>query len=837
MVQAGIQSGQNVTSFRKHKVFLLRNNTFSNLTKRTSFLMDGKVREINKGINEHIDTCEIEFPAKAFGNHIGFNTPVIVAIDNASNIVFRGNLVIEKGILSRTSDTLTTTAYGLKWYLNKMSKIRGKIYTVDNTIKPILGYDTNTTNRLFEKFRNPPPGANTAYGYLGSERTVFNVDGKEDSATSGDNKDLAIAFKFDPTQQYIEAAGAVAMDVKYFWNYATILMYIEEWYIKPFLNTFLSGVKVRISQRSFEKIFRWGEKIGLEKIRPINFDINGLGPVEAIDKVVKAIPGPWYWYLKHSKNVSEVELINHLMKDDVPKAVYIGRDGKILDTDSGTNIAGADVERSIADAIVHAVVVGAPLKLETTLELIPRWTRYLRPTSDQNKQPSDTDNNYTEYEAGEVTSRRYISHFKNPIDYKKYVAMNKAGATPEVWNTTQTEDKAKITASDVQRYARIFREFTVPGSKEEITKNLVDDLGLHDDISDVFSGFASEIEQFIFDNAERIRKIEPPVTKYETSKVNKNLEPSRPFIFLYDESKTIEAEDEKPAAAVGGADKKEDILKKIPFIIPDGRDKDAFKGTYSFENDFQVVKFSKPQYSSDLPDVLNADLEGWKKFANAKTKRAFMTCRISLDVPLIDDLLNEERELLYGNGRFIAYYIDEKLEFVLRSSAIYPKPKALTTGVPAITYTLPSGTSQIGSLVIPTKNRNLNDKFPLLDWNMLNSTEDGLLGELFSQQVVKSDLKQLKQALEDMLTSAPDFIENISLDHGRVDLSLEIGDQVDRIIGSELSDGADGYYGLDSVVTGINITSRGDTEAWKTLSVLRNRRGFTLGDLKIKARA
>lgn len=836
MTQVSIQTGQNAvntSAYRKHRVILMRENELTNFVAKTGFLLDGKVRSVRRGINEQIDTAEIEFPSKVFGNLINFVTPILIAVDNATNVVFRGFLSGDTGILSRSEDIITAQALGFRWILNKTSKLRGRIFTVDNNEEPPEIGDFLTDSNLFEKFRLPLPTSAQAIGYLGSERCIFNANGIGDCATDGKNNKWALAFKVPPSRAYTAGAGTPT-NLTFRWSFATILRYIERYYILPFVQSYFTGTKLRISQQSYQRIFEWGDIIGEVNIQPNNFDIDGIGPMEAIERLVKVIPGPWYWRIRHARGLSEIDLINDLNRDDAPKAMFIGTGGKILDDDGRVNVAGADINRNIQNAVSHAIGLGNRIKVETTLEYIPKWIRYIRPTSDQSVLgPSIDDDDFSEWDGKPVASGRYLSNFKNPRDYQKWLHTIITGQSAQKWNITHIVNV--ITAADLRRYEEIFRDFQIPGDSKEVIRNF-EDLTLDPAISPQYGGYTGNISGFIFQNLENVRTIEPPLTKYDTKikfkdGVEQNLIPSKPFVFLYDEGR------EEPRTTtntnVATQDDQDKAKAEARFIIPKSqKDKDVFNGTFSFDNNFRVIRFSKPQFSNTYEGFLKKDLaKNFKSFASASTRRVFVTCRIGMDVPTIADKLDDFRTALYGGGRFVSYNFTRKAEVTIRSNALYPVPHDLTDGVPETTYIVPEGDNLTGQLKVPTDIGSLSKDFPLVDYNLID--KDGNLQAIgSSNKIIKNDFGVLTQIVEDIMSSTPEIEKAMSVDHGRLDLSYEIGDIVDRLFGSELPSGADGYYDLDVIITSITITARGGTDAWRTSSGLKNRAGFVLGDTK-----
>lgn len=833
-IQISLQVGMrnfNSASHRKHRVFVISDNSYQTFTARTRFLLNGKVREVQRGIDEQIDRATIEFTAQAFGGLINFTTPIAIAIDNASNIIFRGFLVGDTGILNRTEDVVTAQALGFRWILNKVSKLRGKIFTVDNNINPPINSSFETTSRLFEKFRLPLPTDTNAVGFLGGERCIFNEGGIGNAAQNGKNNKDAVAFKKDPSRSYTENADS-PNNINHSWSFSSILRYIERYYILPFVKDYFIGTKLRVSEKSYKRIDEWGETIGEANIVPLNFDIDGLGPMEAIERMVRLIPGPWYWKINHFKNISEVELINDLARDDQPKALFIGTGGKILGTDNRTNVAGLTASRSIQQGTSHAIGLGGLIKIETTLEYIPVWPRYLRDKSELTKKEKDIpiDDPAPEWDGKPISGDKYLSNFKDRRDYEKWKHF-KNGLKPEQYENTTGKE---ITAADLRRYEQIFRRFALPGDSKELIRNF-EGITLPSEVSGQYGGYTGDISGFIFQNIDSVRTIEPPLTKYQIAKtkfksgIEQNLAPSKPFVFLFDSGRALEP---RAAIAIASLSQKEQdkIKAEAKFIIPES-DKEVFKGNYSFDNNFRIIKFSKPQYTTALEDLVNnKDLAiAFRGFAGANPKNVFVTCRIGMDVPAIADKLDLLRVATYGEGRFVSYKFDRKAELTIRASAIFPH--TLIEGVPEISYTEPENDNLTGKLTIPTTTANKNNKFKLLDFNMLDG-EGNLVDSVPTQKIMKNDFGVLTQSVEDILNSNPEIEENFNVNHGRVDLSYDIGDVIDRVIGSELANGSEGYYGLNALVVGQTISARGGTDAWRTTSTLRNRKGFMLGDLK-----
>ena len=227
-------------NFTRHKIYIAPDPAWE-ICNTTPFMLEGKIKRISLGINEDLCTCDIEFPSRPFGTHINFMTPIMIYLDNANNPIYRGFMLDEEAILSDSEDQIKTTIYDYKWLMGKLTKIRGKLYTVNNHIKPDAGsFLSNgrvfTDRSLYERFRyRRPMDANAlgytaekdATGYFGHCRTIFNENGQPDCATPDVTGPFAKAFKFEPDQYYYDTVKSREDIINnyYYWNYATMIYY------------------------------------------------------------------------------------------------------------------------------------------------------------------------------------------------------------------------------------------------------------------------------------------------------------------------------------------------------------------------------------------------------------------------------------------------------------------------------------------------------------------------------------------------------------------------------------------------------------------------------------
>jgi hypothetical protein len=814
-----------------------------NIINTTPFLFEGKVRKVSLGIDDNIGTAEIEFPTRPFGTHINFVTPIAIAADNADNIFFRGFLDEEEGILDTGTDQLNALAFDYKWLIGKLSKIRGKIFTIDNVVKP--GVSTTASDRVFlnprlyEKFKYliadaDPNGdkvsrfqRSDATGFLGNVKTIFNENGNPDCATRDINSSNAIAFKFSPDPWYYENLrfNAVSGNVVYHWTYSTMLAYVAKYYIENIFEGLLGTTRIIINYDSLIKILRYGERNGLELIIPKHFDITGLSPAQAIDKIVKAIPGSWHWRLYYYTNVVLIDINNNTAEffENPGKALFIGDGGKINDkTNNNVNVRSIRAKRSVKDSVSHAIAIGSPLQIETTIQLNPGWQQYLKVGDDD----------FEEYNGGPIPGGSYISDFKHMADYENWlqflhsVYASNTGTTKRLRETIDSEDEL--------RYAQLFRVFVFPETKEELIKSIpVIPLNL---FYDTYRGFADWVHELFFSHILLRRKVLSPITdyrqsltarkpivdanipKFKNSRKNKNnilvetLKESKdpPFIFLFDSQISTAQYTE-----TGGNDGQmvTDILEANKILIPDSGKLSSSESdglNYSIENDNRVVIFEQPQFERKTASFAQPSRTVHPSFDSFISRKVFMTCRIECEVPIVEDGIKDR--FFYGNARLVTQDINENAIAVIRTRAYYPVPKNRIGD--SVSF-VPSSNSQVGELVNDGSSSSIVGA-KIIDWNKVDGfDEDAVL--------IVDDTEQLKQMVQIMLNDSPLYYETIEVNLGRADLSYYIGDRISRIIGSELEDGSGGYYNMKALIESLDFVAEGETDAFTVnMSLINN---------------
>ena len=544
-----------------------------------------RVLSVTRSINETIGTAELSIADYVFGDHIPtFCIPIkIISGDPnyaADNVVFRGFMVSENGELNSGADGVTVTAYDYKWALTKIGKVRGKIYTT--SVRNFPTYDTMPFDRSiaqgtdpaiysefrqFERFRYTVGINNYPNGYNASERTLFNPGGKPNCATDvyGNN---TVIFK----EPLIDQANDV-YELSFYWNYAQILSHIFNYWIVPYVDkdkieitgldkiaNFHESVKAYLLKRNPESTV--ANDIDITFIQPIDFDISSLNPLEALNKVVKAIPGDWAWDIIYHGDMIEIKIQNMLaeMFDGERKILVIGTDKKLATDDNDVNVSSININRSVEDRISHAIGIGGPLKIETTLELYPNWPRYVIPEEDARNweykfEDGSTPDDAEDYDGSDVTSGKVISDFKGKEDFDCWMRFIKG------------EGNVKLITETEKRYESIYRSFIVYAPNFNFANSGV--LGAHTNINigsainypygnrwpsklnnyytNHFSG--DEIAFSILSHLDVEREIEAPITdlsvidgtsdasegvQYKIDEKVSNADDKKPFVFLYD---------------------------------------------------------------------------------------------------------------------------------------------------------------------------------------------------------------------------------------------------------------------------------------------------------------
>ncbi len=831
-----------LTGHNKARLFLTVDPAFG-IGANSPFVLEGKIRSVSLGINENMGTTVLEFPGRPFGSHTGLVIPIAVYLESSDNMVFRGFILDEEGSISVSDDQLSVIAHDYKWLLSRITKIRGKIYTVDNDVIPDALIDgasrVFSDDSLYEKFRMAVPEDPNEFGfsignkkggtgYIGTMKTVFNENNDPDCAS--DHPEARAAFKFDPDIDYYRIVNPRRQrNEKFFWNYATMLFYVFWHYIGNVYRGIANTTRIDINYSSLSNIIRFGNAQGVENITPLNFDITDLSPLEAVDKIVKAIPGMWYWRLIYfPKSVMiDIQCNSDPSLKPYPKSLFIGTGAKINDkSNNNVNVESCKVVVSAKNSISHAVAVGGAIEIETSIQYLPAWPQYLRPVTDFSATFGTIDADVTDnpWTGTEIPSGYYVCDFKGWTDFNLWKQFIKGDLKGET--STSKTLREEITRSDEKRYSQIYRVYVFPENASQILKSrnifLTDFLPGYED-------YISYVHELLFKNVLRIRTVKNPLTDYREifnyarfqktydfkhlkRQFKKKAASNPPFVFMYD---SLISTAKVPDAGGLSTARKAALLKSKQWIIPQ---EDKGNG-YSLEQDNKVLLFQNPQYERKTISALITEETSFPNFLDVFTRRIFVTCRIECDVPLIQDRILNRSSL--SNARLVTQSLLSKdikggeVAACIRTNAYFPSPFAnYGTNV-----TLTQGTDQeqvddIDGTELPAGDDAIFGS-KIINWNFL----DGIRNDA---NLIQDDSHILREMIKNFLEYRP--LYDISLDAGlgTINASYLVGDRIDRIIGSELADGTGGYYNLDCIIERLSYEAVGESDGFKTKMQGRN---------------
>lgn len=848
------------TAFKRNNLIVYTDIKSSIVTSsKIPFILEGKVKNLSISVNEEIGIAQIDFPNKPFGTRIFFGSPICILANDNSNVLFRGFVDDEIGVISVSEDILRVVAYDYKWLLGKLPKIFGKIYSVDGSINPSTQasriFNTMSLNAKFKY--HIPGGSNRTYeenptyykgegcGFIGSMKTIFNENGDPNAA--GTQYNVINAFKFRPESEFANTGRILNDNYFHYFNYATIIHYICKYYIEDYFRhiKLQGGFKlVMLDQTSLGNILAFGQAYGMDMIIPKHLDITNMSPVQALDKVVKMIPGSWIWRLAYTSNndntsnaalIQIVNLNQYQLLSEYPiyngKTIFIGNGGKINTKDNNNvNVKSLTAKVSIKDSISHAIAVGGPIQLETTIEYKPAWEQYLRPLTDFDDDryaPVDKyDYDYSLYDGGEIPSGYYISNFKNVYDYEKYTSFINTFEGDEV--SSSKKFKQAIISSDEIRFGRIFRFFRFPENKREMI-HLNNNYPLANYMGKGYNGFAYYLHELIFDHVLRVRKIRGPITTWAPKQVTGTvkdsfytddmLDPtytkekntrdreSPIFVFLYDPLLKEVISNDIPS----GLDStiKDTILHNRSFVFADVGGNDSNKLNYHFENDNRYLVFEEPQFQRYSVSFSNMNTTNIHSFKYAAARHVFASLRIECDVPLIADKLAafSTRGTFYGNMQLVNQEMKENLTTVFRINAIYPLVDTDVGGGNTITY---EQISNVDRLVVSTEK---SEYSKLVDYGPVGGGVD----------VTVSDMAQINQIVQMLLNETPILIEEYDIELGKLDTSFVVGERISKIQNSTVAnDPFSGYYNMNAFITKIEHTVSGKGDVFNTKLTLRN---------------
>jgi len=362
--------------------------------------------------------------------------------------------------------------------MSKLAKTQGRIYCLDGvTGTPATegsGLSIGGKKLTFEKFRfkNPDASSNSEGNILRKEACVFNQGGIPDCMTLT-HSNVQVCF-YKPVIEYDELVGledthAIPKDWNgEFWSWATILAHIERFWIQPYTS---GQAKIELSSLDMISVANIQDK-------PIDFSIEGMNPLQAIDAVVRAMPGRWYWFLEYDSFFSvKIRIKQHGSGSGnivnlrmCPK----GSSEKICQ--SNANIESADFSEDTTSSVKYAVAMGGNVQLVTTVKLRPLWPKY----------------NGNDF-----------------IDQDDYELWRRWEFTSDEAGKQQFEEN---NPDLVARFKQIYREYGIPIKGQDFRDSIpnLDTLNITGNMYSEYRDYEKDILNYFFDDAHIIRQVQPP---------------------------------------------------------------------------------------------------------------------------------------------------------------------------------------------------------------------------------------------------------------------------------------------------------------------------------------
>lgn len=739
----------------------------------------GIVKSCTVNTGSNIGTADIQFPKLIFGNHIKGLTPIKIAINDVNNVVFRGFIIEENGILSESEDSVTVRALSYKWYFSKCTKIRGRWFTSDDAVpSPYGSPNTIGTGKLkYEMYRGPLVRDDGRSGYIQNEPCIFNENSLPTCMVRVNTKGEKAIFKYRRMQkkndlQYVRKYNYGA----FYWTYSTILSHIVYWWLDPYSGT---STKIRISNSSFAKLSRLSEEDEI----PMDLSIEGMNPLEAINTVVNSIPGKWVWYLRYSGIYVFVELLNLTETVFETKTFTVGDGSK--QAEEPANVANMNVTRNWEESSSFIVCKGGKLRFTTTVELQPVW-----------------ESNTVDGVSGLPFSS--VEQFRK---WKSYLS---------------NKDNNTYTKEEVDLFERAFRYYCIP-KEGEFLSDALENVDFKKSTDIMFSG---RLEQNYAVIERELKKMFAHQVYLERSlDAPEHPEFENPIFFAYDDYR-----DKNPSGNVNEVNKVILLEENVNF--------DSDTGLVMFDTP-QICQFSsmkvkdtetvKTEEGGEIEVDTTADESTIKinSIANIDasvategyplvSRRIFCTLTIVLDMPYVigDDIFG----LHYEEGGNFSRYVDfDGNDLRIHANAFYPVLPNKNVTVTPQAYTLATKGSKQFAVDI-TSDMCQNALYPaeyMEDYEMYPDEND----------------KLLFQKLDNLKASINKHTENINVDLGVLDLTYNLGDIIVAVENSAVEgDYGSGYYGLKDYISQITWSMEGGNQSYTTRVVATNDVGFTPKD-------
>ena len=541
-----------------------------------SLIANARVQSVSVGIGATFDTAQIVLTDADFGDGMILQTPIqIIAISgvgvNARQVVvFRGFAVRNLGRIDSSKEEVLVECHGYKWYMSKLAKIQGKIYCIDGvTGVPASegsGLSIGGKKLTFEKFRmkNPAASDNSEGNILRAEACVFNQGGLPDCMTRT-HSNVQVAF-YKPIIQYDELSGledthATPEDWNgNLWTWATILGHIERFWIQPYT---ASQAKIELSALDMQSVAAIQDT-------PIDFSLEGMNPLQALDAVVRAMPGRWFWFLEYDSFYSVIIRIKQhgSGSGNVVNLRMCPKDSAAKICQVNSNIESADLTEDTTSSVKYAVAMGGNIKLVTTVKLRPLWPKY--------------DGN----------------DFIDQADFEKW----------RQWEF-QTDEAAKEQFEEdnpdlVARYKQIYREYGVPIKGQDFRASIpnLDTLNITGDMYSEYRDYEKDILNYFFDDAHIIRQVQPPNFNRYSDSVKVFMYDARKNGQYYGEETIVKEFKESDLTTGTGVERylAQQGINNSKWVNPEDVDE-----SYEFDDKNGIVRFADPQFQRQV--ALDAD--------------------------------------------------------------------------------------------------------------------------------------------------------------------------------------------------------------------------------------
>jgi len=803
----------------------------------SSTLPDSKVVKVTLNAGASFDSAQFTLPGASFGQSIPYYMPVKIVyvepVSGTSIVVFKGFVNSTNQTIDNSKDVVTVSCLDYKWYYSKITKIRGRWYKTENALAatpaPITASFTSTTGPFslgsglsvgdekfnFEKFRGL---INENTGYLQNEQCIFNNNSIPDCFVDNVIGTVNNVFYLDNIG-YDEESGLledffVAKPVNGFhWTYATILKHIEQFWIQPYNSTFAG---LRIHNGDLSLIADIDDNLN----KPLGYSIENLSPIEAIDKVVRSLPGKWMWYLDYKSAVNRVririkEIQNTLFTTSTVALISGDNCEKI--SDSNANIINASVNRNIGRTIKNVIARGGKIKLITTIKLVPLWERFVAA-------------------GGTLGERVDFEDDQDIADYLSYLNTVAAGSNSN--NPLKFDDK--LTESQILRYSKMFQHYGVPIDGATFANNIVDintgitgtltpfsssfDLRLTGDIANNYSALTTDLKEMMFENARIDREIDSPQFDRYTDD---------PVIFIHDvlhdgqiRARTPGENLERVRRSLNNLKLLSDQSQKaadIRWIIPEDLDV-----AYRIDKKNGTVVFNTPQIQRSISKSRNQD----QQFLDIAEK---IQSVLNSD-GAFDSFLTRARELttreVYMTATFtldIAAIISKKVD----SIGLLPAIIDSVDGPPFTEYINQADTDIIihNAAFYPLSSQNKNQTEPVF----LRETMDG---KIMGKKIVPAQLFpeykfyastgafELMTAIRSFLQGHSDLDEKVTATLPYLELGYNLGDKLFEIQNTNYTD-------LRSNLVGIVYQSVSTSDIYNTSYTFNNNYGSNKSEVAV----